>query len=103
MRFQCKHRGQMRAHSVQISIETRIDIVFVYGSQLIDDGFRFAVFADLQVGVLQEIHCVNLMFGPDVHFRGLVRRSDGGEVRLNVFLPEAEASKNMRGHVQGMR
>jgi len=37
----------MRAHSVQISVETRIDIVRVYGSQLIDDGFRFIVFADL--------------------------------------------------------
>jgi hypothetical protein len=70
---------------------------------MVDDGFRFAVFADLQVGVLQEIHSVNLMFGSDVHSRGLARRSDGGEVRLNVFLPEAEASKNMRRRVQGMR
>ena len=33
MRFECIHRGEMRAHSVQISVETRIDIVRVYGSQ----------------------------------------------------------------------
>jgi len=70
---------------------------------MIDDCFRFIVFADLQVGVLQEIHGVNLMFGSDVHSRGLARRSGGGEIRLNVFLPEAEASKNVRGHVQGIR
>ena len=33
MRFECIHRGEMRAHSVQISVETRINIVRVYGSQ----------------------------------------------------------------------
>src|SRR5690242_11546645 len=36
-RFECIHRGQMRAHSVPISIETRIDVALTYGSQLIDD------------------------------------------------------------------
>src|ERR1700731_414475 len=103
MRFECIHRWEMCAPSAQISLKTRIDIVRVYSSQLIDDSFRFVVFADLQVGVLQEIHGVNLMFRSDVHSGGLARRSDGGEVRLNVLLPEAEASKNVRGHVQGMR
>ena len=78
-------------------------MAYQLGTPLIDDGFRFVVFADLQVGVLQELHGVNLMFGSDVHSSGLARRSDGGKVRLNVFLPEAEASKNVRGHVQGMR
>src|SRR5689334_1251637 len=46
VRFECIHRGEMRAHFAQISIKTRIDIVLAYGSQLIDDGFRVIVFAD---------------------------------------------------------
>jgi hypothetical protein len=37
----------MRTHFVQITSETGIDIVLAYGFQLIDDGLRFAVFADL--------------------------------------------------------
>jgi hypothetical protein len=93
----------MCPHSIQISIETRIDIFRVNGRQLIDNAFCFAVLTDLQIGILQEIHGVNLVFGSDVHSRGLVRGRDGGKVRLNIFVPEAEASKNVGGHVQRMR
>jgi hypothetical protein len=82
-------------HSVPITIETRIDIFLTYGRELFNDGSCFAVLADLQVGVLQIVHRVNLVFGSDVHPGGLLCCCKGGQVGLNVFFPEAESGKNV--------
>ena len=38
-----------------------------------------------------------------VHFRGFRRRSHGGNVRVDRFLPQAQSCENMRGHVNRVR
>ena len=71
---------------------------------LIDYLLGLGVLASLKVGVLQEIQRVELIVGvAHVRLGGTCGGSSGGQIRVNRFLPQAQARKNVRGHVQGMR
>jgi len=69
-----------------------------------DDLLGFGLLAALQIGVIQEVHCVSLIVGFGLMgFGGArssgLRRDVGGD----GVLPHAEANENVRRHMDGMR
>lgn len=68
-------------------------------SKLVENLARIVVLAELQVGVDEIVHGVELFADVVLIAGGLC----GGEVGGDGVLPEAEAGKDVRGHVQGMR
>ena len=68
-----------------------------------DDFARFGFLAALEVGVAQEVHGMGLIVRFRlVHFRGMRASGIGGNIRGDGILPQAEAHKDMRRHVQGV-
>ena len=81
-----------------------IDSILGMVSDFVDHlgGISFA--AALQVGIDQEIHGVELVaFAAHAHRSGFASGGDGGEVRVDVVLPEADAGEDVRRHVQRVR
>ena len=74
--------------------------MFDFIDELLGIGFAAA----LQIGVDQEVHGVELVaFAAHAHGGGLARSRDGGEIGIDVVLPEADAGEDVRRHVQRMR
>ena len=87
---------RIESHAVHV-------VHFGHGLNLIHQGFGVGLASALQVGIEEEIHGVKLVaFAAHVHGGGFARGGDGGEVGVDVVLPEANARENVRGHVQGV-
>ena len=65
-----------------------------HGSSLPRSPLGIGFASTLQIGIDQKIHGVKLMaFAAHVHGRGLARGGDGGEVGIDVILPQARGGQ----------
>ncbi len=69
----------------------------------VDRGLGLDVVANLKVGVFEEVHGMHFVMH-DMHVHGghLIGNFDGGEIGIDVVLPEAQARKDVGRHVNGV-
>src|SRR5215813_2651685 len=92
-----------RPHLIQIRSKLRFDILRLDSCYFVDNGFGLGIVANLQVSIFEKIERMNAM----VHHvlkvgRVLAYCLNGREIGLNVVLPQTEARKDVRRHVQRM-
>ena len=109
VRFQGEQSRQVGVHGVHV-----ISPLSNRGSALADflhdlghtvnPRARGFVVAYLEQRIYEEIGGVQLVtFAADVHAHGVAGCGNGGQIRLNVLLPDPQAGEDVRWHVQRMR
>src|SRR5580704_6542253 len=87
MPFEHIHGREVRAHLVEITVEALVHVLFSHIPQSVRNRCSFAVFSNLQICVLEEIHGMDLMLRAKMNGSRSLRCCDSGKVRLNIFLP----------------